>query len=122
LKVDREVIDDLDEPSFRVALRIELYQSDQESLLDYVASIFLFEAVLPGGATDEWMEITPIELIESPRIRQEWTGDRRPCGKSFTFPTHDMVSLVKAPMNTLSREEVAFPAGGYGGSPTLKAS
>jgi len=72
------VIDDLDEPGLRVSLRIELDQSDQESLLDYVASIFLLKAVLPGGTTDEWKEVAPIELVEACGIRQEWGGDRRP--------------------------------------------
>jgi len=117
------MVDDLDEPGFRVSLRVELYQSDQESLLHHIAGIFLFEAVLPGGATDEWKEITSIELIESPGIRQEWARDRRPCGEFFTFPSHDIVSLVRAPMNILSREGVAFPARGYRGKPNpVKAS
>jgi len=69
LKIDRKVINDLNKPCLRVPLRIELYQSDQESLLDDIAGIFLFESMLPGGTADKRKEITSIEFVESGRIR-----------------------------------------------------
>jgi len=71
LKIDRKVIDNLDEPSLWITLRVELDECDYERLLDDVASIFFLEAMLPSCATDKGKEIASVELVKAGRIRQE---------------------------------------------------
>lgn len=88
---------------------IELHQSDQKGLLDNVASVLLFETVLPRGPANKRKEISPVELVEPGGIGQQPSGTEDRLGSySISFASHKRPRREFEPIGILSRAEVLF--------------
>lgn len=85
LEVDREVVNDLDQPRLRVSRRIQFDESNQKRFLDDVAGVLFLEPVFPGRPADEGEKVLSIELVESLRVGQK--------GGAGVCPRHDRLPL-----------------------------